>query len=93
MWDFQGELWFFPLELFQLNSDFNRKLSEREQIVYLLNSGKIKPDSFSELIDLPEAYKNTSVGGMIKLGEKDKQIIFYTQLYIEYNCNSYPQNP
>jgi hypothetical protein len=86
-------LGFFPLGNFQLNSDFNRKLSEREQVVYLVKYGKIKTDAFSELINLPEAYKNTSVWGMIKFGLKDTEIIFYSKLYIEHDCNFYPKKP
>jgi hypothetical protein len=74
---------FFPFTSIALNLDFNTKLSERKQVVVLVQKQTLKPNvSYdSSLIKLPNNFPNVSAGGneiIVQNYGDSPEIFFFT---------------
>lgn len=72
---------FFPFNQVVIQVDFSKHLEEREEVIRLIESGKIKPNiSYNEsLIHLPDEYQYLSKGGGdIMLEAQENRVFFFT---------------
>lgn len=70
----------FPFNQVVINMDFSKHLEEREEVIQLIESGKIKPNvAHNEaLIQLPDEYKYLSKGGGDITVQEENRVFFFT---------------
>lgn len=91
-------VFYVPFTEVWLYLDFHTNLSERQQVILLVESGELKPNVVNNdsLIALPEEYQNTTKGrGDILVQKKGnkKMILFFTFRGISENFSGFVYSP